>query len=111
MNAGRAILIPMSKNPFLNGVVASAYIVLIVSVMNFGTKLVPHPNTFIAPMAVVSLFTLSAAVMGYLFCYVPVTMYFDGKKKQAVSLFLQTTAVFASITALILTLLFSGVLS
>lgn len=47
----------------------------------------------------ISLFTLSAAVMPY----------FDGKKKYAVTLFLQTVAVFAGLTAVALALLFSGV--
>ncbi|MDO8451248.1 MAG: hypothetical protein Q7S76_00065 [bacterium] len=79
--------------------------------MNVGTKLVPHPNLFIAPIAVISLFTLSAAVMGYLFCYQPLELYFDGKKNEAVRYFLQTVAVFASSTVLILIVLFSRVIS
>lgn len=98
----------MTRNPLLNALTAAGYIVLIVSVMNYGTKLVPRPNQFMAPIAVVSLFTLSAAVMGYLFCYQPVQLYFDGKKKQAVTLFLQTTVVFGCLTALTLVLLFTG---
>jgi len=99
----------MSKNPIINGVAALAYILLISSVMNFGTKTMSHPNSFIAPVAVISLFTLSAAVMGYIFCYQPAQLYFDGKKKQAVQLFLQTVVIFACITALMLILLFTGV--
>jgi len=100
----------MSKNPLLNGFSALAYIVLIVSVMTWGTKMMPKPDTFMAPLAIVSLFTLSAAVMGYLFGYQPAQFYFEGEKKRAVKLFLQTVAVFAGITALILVLAFSGVL-
>jgi hypothetical protein len=100
----------MSKNPLINALTASVYIVVIVLVMNWGTKMVPHPNTFIAPIAVISLFTLSAAVMGYLFCYQPAQLYFDGKKKVAVKLFLQTVVVFGAITALILALFFSGII-
>ena len=101
----------MSKNPVINGLSASAYIILIASVMYCGTRMVKGPDTFIAPIAVISLFTLSAAVMGYLFCYQPIQLYFDGKKKQAVNLFLQTVAVFACITIILLMLLFSGVFS
>ena len=100
---------PMSKKPVMNALAASAYIVGIAAVMNWGTRLVPHPNSFIVPVAMISLFTLSAAVMGYLFCYQPIQLYFDGKKKQAGQLFLQTVAVFACITLSILILLFSGV--
>lgn len=101
----------MSNNPVVNGLAASVYIVLIVLVMNWGTKMVPHPNSFMAPIAVISLFTLSAAVMGYLFCYEPAQLYFDGKKKQAARLFVQTTVVFACMTAIVLVLLFTGVFS
>jgi hypothetical protein len=101
----------MSKNPVINGFSASAYIVLIASMMYWGTKMVKGPDTIIAPIAIISLFTLSAAVMGYLFCFQPLQLYFDGKKKQAVNLFLQTVAVFACITALALALLFTGAFS
>ena len=104
-------LLYMSKNPFLNGLTATVYILFIVSIMNWGTKFVPHPNSFIAPLAMISLFTLSAAVMGYIFCYQPIQLYFAGKKKQAGTLFLQTTAVFGCITLLILALLFMGIFS
>ena len=55
-----------------------------------------------------SLFTLSAAVMAYVFGYEPFQLYFDGKKKQALDLALKTIAAFAIITAIILVLLFSG---
>jgi hypothetical protein len=57
-------------------------------------------------IALISLFTLSAAVMGYLFCYQPAQLYFEGKKKDAVRLFLQTVAVFALITVILFGLLF-----
>jgi hypothetical protein len=103
----------MTKNPIINGLGASAYIVLVASVMNFGSKIMPHnsSSTFLAPIAMISLFTLSAAVMGYIFLYQPAQLYFDGKKKQAVKLFLQTVAVFGFLTVVALTLLFTGVFS
>ncbi len=101
----------MSKNPVINGFAASAYIFIVASVMNFGTRMMSHQNSFMAPVAVLSLFTLSAAVMGYVFCYQPAQLYFDGKKKEAVRLFLQTVVVFACITILMLILLFTGVFS
>jgi hypothetical protein len=101
----------MSKNPIVNGLAASVYIILIASVMNFGTKIMSQPDTFLAPVAVISLFTLSAAVMGYVFCYQPVQLYFEEKKKQAVRLFLQTVIVFAGITVLTFVLLFTGIFS
>jgi hypothetical protein len=98
----------MTKNAFINALAASLYIVFIALVMFFGTKFTGPNDSIIAPMAVISLFTLSAAVMGYLFLYQPAQLYFDNKKKQAVSLFLQTVGVFGVITVILLLLLFSG---
>jgi hypothetical protein len=43
--------------------------------------------------------------MGYLFFYQPVQLFIEGKKKQAVNLFIQTVGVFAVITAVVLALL------
>lgn len=99
----------MSKNPVINGLAASLYIVILVLVMYFGTQNLPGQDTFMAPIAMISLFTLSAAVMVYVFCYQPIMLIVDGKKKQAVKLFLQTVGVFAGITILMLVLLFTRV--
>ena len=100
----------MTKNPFLNALAAAVYIVLVATVISSASGH-PNPNnSVIIPIAVVSLFTLSAAVMCYLFVYQPFTLYLDGKKKQAVNLFLQTIAVFAGLTAIVFILLFAGIL-
>jgi hypothetical protein len=48
--------------------------------------------------------------MGYLFLSQPIQLFLDGKKKQAVSLFLQTLGVFACITLVAVVLSFSRVL-
>lgn len=99
----------MSKNPILNAFSATAYISLVALVMEFGTKNIPHVKSVIVPIGMVSLFTLSAAVMGYIFLSNPIQLYLDGNKKEAVNLFLKTVATFAVITAAVLTLLFSGI--
>lgn len=100
----------MTKNPVVNALVAFGYIVIIVLVMSWGTRLgAGKPDTFMAPMAVVSLFTLSAAVMGYVFCYQPIQLYFENKKKEAADLFLRTVAVFGLLTMLILGMMFSEI--
>ena len=100
----------MTKNPLINGLSASAYIVLVALVMNLGSKLMPHEDSPLAPVAIISLFTLSAAVMGYIFIYQPVLLFIEGKKKQAIKLFLQTIIVFGCLTVLSLILLFTGIL-
>ncbi len=96
----------MTKNPFLNALVAAAYIALIALLITFGERFFGPVNQVVGPIAFISLFTLSAAVMGYFFLYQPFVLYFEGKKKQAVNLFLQTVAVFGAITLLIFVLLF-----
>lgn len=96
----------MTKNPFINSLVASLYIFAIVALMNWGTSMVSPKDSFIAPVAMISLFTLSAAVMGYLFLYQPFQFYFNNKKKEAVKLFLQTVGIFGLITLLTLISLF-----
>jgi hypothetical protein len=101
----------MSKNPLINALSASAYIILGVTIMNFVTQpLKNKPDTFFAPIIILSLLTLSVAVMAFLFFYQPLLLLIDGKKKEAVSLFVKTTGIFAGITAIALILLFSGII-
>lgn len=101
----------MTKNPLLNALAALAYIVAVAAVMFYGGKRGSPDNSFMVPVALISLFTLSAAVMGYLFCFKPAQLYFDGQKKEGMNLFLQTVAIFGLITAVLLALLFTGVFS
>jgi len=98
----------MLKKPIVNATFALIYIAGIALFMFYGTKYAPKEDTFLAPVAMISLFTLSAAVMGYLFCYQPLVLYFDGKKHQAVNYFFTTVAVFAAYTFILLVALFLG---
>jgi len=101
----------MSKNPIINALSASFYIVLVVSVMTFGTQSLKNkPDTFAAPIIFLSVLTLSVAVMAYLFFYQPLLLFIGGKKKNAVSLFIKTVGVFGIITLIVLILLFSGLI-
>lgn len=100
----------MTKNPWINALAAALYVVVVAVVMYYGPRMAGRANSVIVPIAVISLFTLSAAVMGYVFLYQPVQLYFDGEKINAVNLFVKTVAVFASITALFLLVLFSRIL-
>ncbi len=101
----------MTKNPIINALCALSYIILIVSIMNLITQTQgSKPDTPFAPMIFLSVFTLSAAIMASLFFYQPLQLFIEGKKKQALDLFVRTVGVFAIITALALILLFSGLL-
>jgi hypothetical protein len=101
----------MSKNPLVNAIGASVYIVFIVTMMNFVTQpLRNKPDTFFAPMVLLFVLTLSVAVMAYLFFYQPLMLFISGKKKEAVNLFIKTVGIFAIVTAVALILLFSGLI-
>ncbi len=100
----------MTKNPFINAAAATFYITAIVSFMFYGLARSHPDNSVFTPIAFISLFTLSAAVMGYVFLYQPFMLFLDGHKKNGVNLFLQTVAVFAGITAVVLVLIFSGII-
>lgn len=96
----------MTKNPFINSLAAALYIAIIASVMFYGKNIIPPgPDTIFAPIAILSLFVLSAAVMGYIFLSQPIQMYLDGSKKPALKLFGQTLVSFAVITVIAFVLL------
>lgn len=100
----------MTKNPLINALAAIAYIALVSAVMFYGTRTVEsQTDSVLAPLAILSLFTLSAAVMGYIFLYKPFQAYFDGKKQEALNLFLKTLGIFAVIVAGVLALLFASI--
>lgn len=99
----------MTKNPFINALSASTYIFLVVTIMTFVTQpLRNKPDTFFAPIIMLSVLTLSVAVMAFLFFYQPLQLFIEGKKKAAVNLFVKTVGIFAAITVVTLILLYIG---
>ena len=101
----------MSKNPLINASAASFYILIVVTIMNLMTqRLSDKPDTFFAPVTVLFLLTLSVAVMGFLFFYQPLLLVIEGKKKEAISLFVKTVGIFAIFTIIVLILLFLGLI-
>jgi len=88
----------MSKNPFVNAFMATAYITALVSIVFNAPKTTVFENTIMAPIMFLSVFVLSASIMGYLFIYQPLRLFFEGKQQEAVRLFLLTVASFAGIT-------------
>ena len=99
----------MTKNPFLNAIIASIYIGLVVLLMDFAGNIESSASDLVIASMILSLFVLSAAVMGYVFLFQPFKMYTEGKKKEAVKLFLQTLGIFGGITGILFVLYFFGV--
>ncbi len=100
----------MTKNPILNALAAVAYIAIVASLMFYAPKDIDSVDSVVVPIAMISLFTLSAAVMGFLFLYKPGELYFNNNKKEAVMLFIKTVLTFAVITILVFATLISGLL-
>ena len=95
------------KKPFYFAGAAAAYIVLIVSGINLvGNTMRDQEETIFIPMAMLGLFVLSAAIMGFLFLSEPLKLFLEDHKQEAVSFFLKTVGVFAGFVAIFLILLF-----
>lgn len=87
----------MTANPFYNALFAIAYIVVLVTVIFSTTHFQGFPQeSFIYPMVMLSILVLSVALMAFLFFYQPVIMLLDGKREEAVKLFLETMGIFAA---------------
>ena len=88
----------MSRTPFHNALAAISYIVLVASLIYNAQFFVGVEKGIIIPIAFLSLFVFSAAVMGFIFLYQPLQLLLEGQKNEAVTLFLKTVATFAGIT-------------
>lgn len=105
----------MTSNPLINAGAAVLYIVGVVWVLTLMERIpsTASSDNVIGVMviaALLSLFTLSVATMGYLFFFQPLRLYMNGEKETALTLFLQTLGIFAGITAVLFFVLLSGVL-
>lgn len=95
------------KKPFLHALGAALYIVIIVFIMQTVSSFLQNQEeTFLIPMTMLSLFVLSAAVMGFLFVSEPIYLIIENKKKEAVVFFGKTLGFFACFVLLFAILLF-----
>ena len=93
------------KKPFIFALAAASYIAILVSIINFALPILPQKTIFI-PMTMLSLFVLSAAIMGFLFLSEPLQLYLDNHKQEAVAFFAKTTGFFACFVVVFIILLF-----
>lgn len=94
----------MKKSFYFAGA-AAAYIVLIVSGINFiGNITRDQEETIFIPMAMLGLFVLSAAIMGFLFLSEPLKLFLEGQKQEAVSFFFKVVEFFAGFVAIFVVL-------
>lgn len=89
----------MKINPLINALAAGIYILLVVGII-YSLQSPNTPDTILAPIFLLSLFTLSAAVMAFLFFYQPLKLYFDNHRKEALVHFMKTVGYFAIVVLL-----------
>ena len=95
------------KKPFLYASVAALYIIIIVLIIQFfGSALKDQVDTIIIPMTMLSLFVLSAAIMGFLFLSEPLYLLIENKRKEAIIFFAKIVGFFACFVAIFTILLF-----
>lgn len=95
------------KKPFLHALGAALYIVGIVFVAQIvGGALKDQNETIIIPMTMLSLFVLSAAVMGFLFLSEPLYLLAENRKQEAITFFAKVVGFFACFVAVFTVLLF-----
>lgn len=99
------------KYAFVNAFSTAAYIVVLVSVLfNFPRRFLEDAQTILAPMMMLMVFVFSAAITATLVLGRPIMWYLDGKKKEALHLFLYTLAVFFIIILLVFGLIVTKVI-
>lgn len=89
----------MFKTPLTNALGAAAYIIFIGLGIRYSSHFQSAEPNLLIPIAMLSLLTVSVAIMGFFFVMNPLQLYIDGHKKEAASFFLQTIGIFAAITA------------
>ena len=86
---------------------ALGYIALIISVIDKTSSIARHtPDTILAPVTMLSLFVLSASIMGILFVYEPLRLFLENQKREALSFLLKTVGTFACFVVILAVLLF-----
>lgn len=95
------------KKPFLRALAAAVYIVVIVFVVYIMDSILKSQNgTIIIPMTLLSLFVLSAAVMGFLFLSEPLFLLVENRKREAVIFFAKVVGFFACFVIIFTILIF-----
>lgn len=78
----------------MNALGAVLYILIVAGII-YALQSPNTPDTILAPIFLLSLFTLSGAVMAFLFFYQPFRLYFDNHRKEALIYFMKTVGFFA----------------
>ncbi|PJE50742.1 MAG: hypothetical protein COV29_03345 [Candidatus Yanofskybacteria bacterium CG10_big_fil_rev_8_21_14_0_10_36_16] len=98
------------KTALINTLLTAGYVILVASFMFYAPRILNFdkgPDTVFAPILMLLLFVLSAAITGWLVFGKSVMWYLDGFKKEALSLLSHTLGLLFALIAVALLLLLS----
>ena len=75
---------------FLDALGVAVYVVVISLILGQGEKIFGKMDNFLGPVALLLLLVLSAAITGALTLGRPILLYLQGRKREAIKLFLYT---------------------
>jgi len=87
---------------FLHALTTAIYVFLVAWLMSSGEKFFGNTPAIFAATSVLLLFTVSAAITGYLIAGKAILMYWDGLKKEAIKMFYLTISWLVLLAVLIL---------
>ena len=90
------------KRSLFNALGTVIYVMLIATIIMNGERIFGHTQRFLAPVAFLLTFVVSAAITGSLVLGKPVLMYLDGEKSGAMKLFLYTLGWLIAMTIILL---------
>jgi len=76
----------------LHAIGVAIYVAIVAMFMQSAPRLFGHGHTLMGPIAFLLLFVISAAITGTLVLGRPILAYLDGRKSDAIALFLATLA-------------------
>jgi len=94
------------KQGFIQALGILTYCALIGSFFWNANKIFAPKDNFLAPIAMLTLFSTSALICSLIVFYKPYKLFFDGKKKEAIDVVLNTAIFLFVFLAIILTSLF-----
>jgi hypothetical protein len=95
------------KYALANALWTALYIILIAIFFNNAQAMFGNGKTILIPIVMLLLFVFSATLCGALVLGRPILWYLDGKKKEAITLFIYTTVVLLVVTVLMMIVLYT----
>jgi len=97
----KKLMLIAAKNAVLTGL----YVAAVAIFMTYAGKIVGQANSALGGIAILLLFTLSAAIVGTLILGKPLMMYLDGQKQEAIKTLLRTIFWLSVLTVLAIVIL------